>query len=399
MTTVGIICEYNPFHNGHKKQFDLIRRQFGEDTRIVCLMSGNFVQRGAPAIFDKYTRAKAAVLSGADLVLELPVTAAISSAEGFAQGAVSILSRLTIDYLCFGSESGDLPAIERTAKILNSEEFEQKLSQYNEKDLSYAAARQMALTELSANHAILSAPNDILAVEYCKALQAMNSPIRPYAVRREGSYNAEAPEKNNPSAKSLRSLETEELCAYVPNEAFEVFRAAPTYRLHFGERVVLARLRTMTDADYEALPYGNEGLWRRFMHAGREEVSLDAVIESTKTKRYAYTRICRMLLCAYLGITKDILSWSSDYVRILAADDAGTALIRMFREQGSISLINAGQVPENKAYYALECRCAELFSLLCDPKHPPKADFEATGRIFLKKCENNACNPQNLVVR
>lgn len=385
MTTVGIICEYNPFHNGHKKQFDMIRRQFGDDTRIVCLMSGNFVQRGAPAIFDKYTRAKAAVLSGADLVLELPVTAAISSAEGFAQGAVSILSRLTIDYLCFGSESGDLSAIEHTAGILNSPEFEQKLSQYNEKNVSYAAARQMALTELSGERAILSEPNDILAVEYCRALQAMNSPIRPYAIRREGSYNAECPEAENPSAKSLRALETGELIAYVPSEAFDVFRTASTYRLQFGERAVLARLRTMTDADYEALPYGNEGLWRRFMHAGREEGSVDAVIEKTKSKRYTYTRICRMLLCAYLGITKEILAWSADYVRILAADEAGTALIRSFREQGSISLINAGQVPENQAYYALECCCAELFSLLCDPKHTPKADFEANGRIFLKK--------------
>lgn len=386
MTTVGIICEYNPFHNGHKKQFDMLRRQLGEETRIVCLMSGSYVQRGEPALYDKYVRAKAAVLCGANLVLELPITSAISSAEGFAQGAVSILNQLGgVDYLCFGSENGNLPAIVRTAEVLLSPEFKAAMLEQTEKNVSYASARQKALSSLSPDSSLLSAPNDILAVEYCKALRLQKSLIRPLLVRREGSYLADHPDASNPSAMSLRALDREVLCDYVPAEAFSLYQTAPTYRMEYGERAVLARLRTMSEEDFAALPYGNEGLWRRFMHASRQAVSVKDLIERTKSKRYAYTRICRMLLCAYLGITKEQLSVQSGYVRILSADPFGTALLREFRNNDSVKLVNAGQTPENEEYYALECRCAELYSLLCEPGRQPETQPEQKGRIFLKK--------------
>ena len=386
MATVGIICEYNPFHNGHKKQLDILRRQLGDDTRIVCLMSGNFVQRGEPALFDKFVRAKAAVLCGADLVLELPVTSAISSAEGFAQGAVSVLSKLSgIDYLCFGSECGSLSAIWKTAEALICPEFRAALCEQTEKNISYAAARQIALSQISPDSALLSSPNDILAVEYCKALLQQDASIKPLLIKREGSYLAELPDHENPSAKSLRILDKKSLFAYVPEEAYTLYEAAPTYRMEYAERAVLARLRAMTEEEYAALPYGNEGLWRRFMHAGREAGCPKELIETVKSKRYPYTRISRMLLCAYLGITKEQLSVQPDYVRILAADPAGTKLLRQFREKGRILLMNAGETPKNREYYALECRCAELYSLLCEPEYMPENRSEQKGRIFLKK--------------
>lgn len=386
MTTVGVICEYNPFHNGHKKQFDLIRRQFGEDTAIVCLMSGNFVQRGEPALYDKFIRAKAAVLSGASLVLELPITSAISSAEGFAQGAVSVLSDLGgLDYLCFGSESGNLSTIRRTAQVLLSPEFAAAMHAQTDKNVSYASARQQALSTLSPDSELLSFPNDILAVEYCKALQMQSSGIEPLLIRREGSYHADVPDLLNPSAQSLRSLEKMDICPFVPAEAFELYQSSVTYRMEHAERAILSRLRTMTEEEYAALPYGNEGLWRRFMHAGREAGSIRELIERTKSKRYPYTRISRMLLCAYLGIDKKQLREQPGYVRILAADTDGTALIRDLRRNGRIMIINAGQTPDNLKYYALECRCAELFSLLCEPGEQPKPQMEQSGRIFLKK--------------
>lgn len=386
MTTVGIICEYNPFHNGHKKQFDMLRRQLGAKTRIVCLMSGGFVQRGEPALYDKYVRAQAAVLCGANLVLELPVTSAISSAEGFAQGAVSVFDQLGgVDYLCFGSESGDLPAIVHTAEALLSQEFKAALQAQTDKNVSYASARQKALSSLSPDSALLSSPNDILAVEYCKALLLQKSPIQPLIVRRDGSYLAECPDTENPSAMSLRSLNREALKDYVPAEAFSLYQKAPTYRMEYGERAVLYRLRTMNEEDFAALPYGNEGLWRRLMHASREAVSVKDLIERTKSKRYPYTRICRMLLCAYLGITKEKLSVQPDYVRVLSADPDGTALLRELKSKSSIKLVNAGKTPETEEYYALECRCAELYSLFCEPDRQIEATPEQKGRIFLKK--------------
>ena len=148
MQTVGVICEYNPFHLGHARQLGLIRRQLGQETAIVCLMSGNYVQRGEPAVYDKCVRARAAVEEGASLVLELPVTYALRSAEGFAAGGVSLLSRLGCGFLSFGCESGDGDALLRAAEASCSPEFEQALHANMQTGLSYASARQRALEAL-----------------------------------------------------------------------------------------------------------------------------------------------------------------------------------------------------------------------------------------------------------
>ena len=165
MKTVGIICEYNPFHTGHKKQIDEIRRICGEHTGIVCLMSGNYVQRGAPAIIDKSLRAKAAISCGADLVLELPVEYALSSAEGFAAGGVRILGKFC-DHLCFGAENPDAALLLRTAQALLSESFRIPLKAALEKGLSFPAARQTALEELGMDGSVLEQPNNILCLLY-----------------------------------------------------------------------------------------------------------------------------------------------------------------------------------------------------------------------------------------
>ena len=184
MKNIGIICEYNPFHNGHAKQ---LRTVHAQDGTCVCLMSGNYVQRGEPAILDKWTRAKAAVLCGADLVLELPVTYALRSAEGFAAGGVEIFDRLgCIDGLSFGSELVDINSIMSTAEVLDSTEFSEHLHDALAEGLSFPAARQQALAALGADTAALETPNSILAVEYCKALRRRNSTIVPMLLHRDG---------------------------------------------------------------------------------------------------------------------------------------------------------------------------------------------------------------------
>ena len=363
MKKVGIICEYNPLHKGHVKQFQIIRSLLGEDTAIICLMSGNFVQRGMPAIIDKSLRAKAAILCGADLILELPVTCALSSAEGFAAGGVEILGNFC-DYLCFGSESGDVKSLTDTAQALLSDHFPPLLREYLETGMSFPAARQAALEAMGLDGDLLSLPNNILAVEYCKAILSQNVPMQPLPIIREGSYHAEMPDADNPSATAVRNLMQQNLdwSAYVAPAAEDVFADAPLHTLQAGERVILGRLRTMTEAEFEALPYGSEGLWRKFMHACRSCATLEEIIAATKSKRYTRTRIDRMIMCAFLGISAETLAAPVPYTRVLAFNDTGRAVLKEAKKTGTF--LNAGESADHP-YWDLEKRCGGLYGLFC----------------------------------
>ncbi len=377
--TVGIICEYNPLHLGHRKQIARIREEFGPETAVVCAMSGNFVQRGAPAILDKTLRAKAAVSCGADLVLELPVTTALSSAEGFAAGGVKILSHMC-DSLCFGTESGTADALMQTAQALLSDRFPPLLREELDKGLSFPAARQKALEAMEGNRFCLSQPNDILGVEYCKAILSQKSAMKPFPIHRPGSYHAEIADEENPSATAVRNLM---LIAHnwrscVPRQVLPVFENAPLHTLAAGERAVLAKLRTMTDGEFEALPYGSEGLWRKLMHACRREATLEAIAAATKSKRYTRSRIDRMILCAFLGITKEILEAEVPYTRVLAFNDRGRAVLKEAKK--TALFLNAGESLEHP-YWALEQCCADLYGLFCQDG-PEAPGTERNRRVY-----------------
>ena len=380
MSTAGIICEYNPLHLGHKKQIDLLRRQLGEEGTIVCLMSGNFVQRGAPAIVDKSLRARAAILSGADLVLELPVTYALSSAEGFARGGVEILSTVC-DHLCFGAETADSDALMATAKALLSDEFPPLLRQELETGNSFPAARAAALAQMGLDASLVESPNNILAVEYCKAILATGCNMQPMPIHREGSYHDELPDPENPSATSLRRLmaEASQWESFVPTP--ELFRDAPLHTLSAGERAILMKLRTMTDSEFEALPYGSEGLWRKFMHSCRSCATLEEIIAATKSKRYTRTRIDRMVMCAFLGITKDMLEERAPYVRCLAMNHRGRSVLRQMKQH--TVCINAGENFDHP-YWELEKRCGDLYGLF-STDGPEAPGREENTRIYYQK--------------
>ena len=376
---IGIICEYNPLHIGHKKQIDRIRDTFGPETTIVCAMSGNFVQRGAPAILDKTCRAKAAVLSGADLVLELPIPTSLSSAEGFAAGGVRILSKLC-DQLCFGAETADANALMETARMLLTPEFSPLLRQELETGKSFPAARQAALQQLGIDAEILSQPNNILGVEYCKAILTQGSTMKPFPIYRQGSYHAEIADSENPSATSVRNLM---LIAHnwrscVPRQVRSVFENAPMHTIQAGERAILAKLRTMTDAQFEDLPYGSEGLWRKFMHACRQEATLEDIIAATKSKRYTRTRIDRMVMCAFLGISKAMLEMEIPYTRVLAFSDKGREILKMVKKE--TAFVNAGQRTDHP-YWLLEQRCGSLYGLF-SIQEPGAPSAETSARVF-----------------
>lgn len=381
MKQVGIIAEYNPLHLGHEKQIRKIYDICGQDTAIVCLMSGSFVQRGEPAIFDKSLRAQAAVACGASLVLEMPVTVSLSSAEGFASGSVNILSQCC-DSLCFGTETGNSDSLIKTAKALLTPAFTRELKLQLESGCSFPSSRQRALQALGCDATLLSLPNNILGVEYCKAILQQNASLTPLPIRREGDYHAADADAENPSATALRQLLTRngDWEHYVPEAAVKLFRDAPVHTLAAGERAMLGKLRTMTDGEFEALPYGSEGLWRKFMAACRKENTLEEILTATKSKRYTRTRLNRMAMCAFLGIPEAMLTFPAPYVRVLAFDDKGREILRA-RKDGFFR--NTGEVTDHP-YWALEQRCGSLYGLFCtDGTEPPLA--EKNRRISYKQ--------------
>ena len=382
MKTVGIICEYNPLHRGHVKQFERIRQLLGSETAIVCLMSGNFVQRGVPAIIDKSCRAKAAVDCGADLVLELPVTCALSSAEGFAAGGVRILGGFC-DYLCFGAETADENALMQISSALLSDDFPPLLRSYLDQGMSFPAARQAALEEMGIDGAFVTSPNNILAVEYCKAILSQGCAMKPLPIHRGGSYHEQLPDEENPSATAVRKLmlENGNWGAYVPAAAYATFAHAPLHTMEAGQRAVLGKLRTMTGEEFEALPYGSEGLWRKLMHACRSEATLDAIIAATKSKRYTRTRIDRMILCAFLGISLRDMFSPIPYTRVLAFNDRGRAILKTARQTGTF--LNAGEADPSE-YGAKERQIGDLYGLFCTAA-PEAPGVENKRRIYYRK--------------
>ncbi len=367
MKITSILCEFNPMHNGHARLLSFARENCGRDGAVVCLMSGNFVQRGHPAIYHKRHRAEAALRSGADLVLELPTPYALRSAEGFAAGAVEILGAFS-SHLCFGVESGHSDALMETANALLAPEFSHSLRQQLDRGLSFPAARQNALEDMGQNAALLADPNNILGVEYCKAILSTGTRMQPLVLHRPGSYHAETAEVQHPSATSLRKLALEggDLSAFVP---WDGCLAASIHTLEAGERAILARLRTMTDQEFEALPYGSEGLWRKFMHECRRQATLEEILTAVKSKRYTRTRLDRMAMCAFLGLTAADLTEKAPYIRVLGFTQQGRLALRKARETGDF--FNIGQ-PLEHPYAQREKTWEALYGLFAqDAPEPP----------------------------
>ena len=376
MKIVGILCEYNPLHLGHAKQISMIRKSGDADTAVVCLMSGNFVQRGYPAVFDKAVRARAALEAGADLVLELPVQYALSSAEGFAAGAVSILGKFC-DEMSFGAEHPDPEGLMATAEALLSPDFSRHLREHLDRGLSFPAARSRALADMGADETLVSSPNDILAVEYCKAILAQRSPMRPAPIRREGSYHDVSADPENPSATALRALIENDMDfrPYVPTALFD---GAAVHTLKTGERAMLTRLRTMTDAEFEALPYGSEGLWRKLMHECRQQNTLEDILTAVKSKRYTRSRLDRMVMCAFLGLTKDDLTFPAPYCRVLGFTKRGQQVLHTAKTRTPI--YNVGQRIDSPQW-TLEQRCNDLYGLFS--AHIEPAGMEPKRRVIV----------------
>lgn len=360
MTAAGIVAEYNPFHAGHAYHIAQTRRLLGEDGAIVCVMSGNWIQRGDCAIFDKWTRARAALSGGADLVLELPTVWALASAEGFARGAASILAAAgVVTHLSFGSECGGADKLRRVAACLDSEVYQAGLRRFLNEGMPFAACRQRAAEELlGADLAgLLSCPNNNLGVEYIRALNALNSGIRPITILRAGAGHDGGDHPEFPSASFLR-------------EGLRKTGGGTVASLARCERAILARLRVMTAADWEKLPDAGaaEGLPRRLERAGRECVSVDGFFSLAKTKRYAHARLRRLALWAFLGLTAADRPDAPPYLRVLGLNRRGRTLLREMKARASLPILTKPAHverlgPEARRLFALEERCTDLYGL------------------------------------
>ena len=386
---VGVICEYNPLHLGHQRQLSHMRGLAGPEGAVVCLMSGSYVQRGEPALLSKERRACAAIDCGADLVLELPLTASLSSAEGFAAAGVGWLGRLGIDILCFGCETGDAQSLMDTASQLLSPDFDRALRKALARGVSFPAARQAALEALGGSGALLLRPNDILAVEYCKAILRSGGSMHAAPLFRPGDYHGTEADPQAPSATALRALALagQDWLSYVPPAARSAFTGAAMHTLAAGERAVLGRLRTMADEEFAVLPFGSEGLWYKFMKNCRRCGSVEEILTATKSKRYTRTRLNRMLLCALLGISREALAARAPYLRVLALDRRGGALVRLARA-GGVPLVNAGAAQDGP-YAALERRGEEYYALFAQGQPEPPGRLDRS-RVYAPKEAHHA---------
>ena len=381
MQIAGMIIEYNPLHNGHLYLVEEVRARLGAETAVIGVMSGNFVQRGDFALVRKAARASAAVESGVDLVLELPLPWAVSSAERFADGGVQVLMGTgLVSHLAFGSECGDADALRRVAAVLQGEELQAALRKELEQGDSFAAARQRAVEQLTSpeDAALLASPNNILGVEYCKSLLRRNSGIVPLSVKRKGTgYHGTELEENLPSATMVRDAlrrgnEEAALSLMAPAmaDAYQEEAAegrAPVFRENC-ERAILARLRSMNEADFAALDQGKEGLYRRLYEASRKAASLAELLEQAKTKRYAYTRLQRMVLWAWLGLTPDALPETVPYLRVLAANEQGRNILARMKETAVLPILtkpaDVRRLGEDaQQLFAMEVRATDLYTL------------------------------------
>jgi len=365
MKNVGVIAEFNPFHNGHKYLFDAIREELNPDG-IVCVMSGDFVQRGYPAVTDKWARARAAVSCGADLVLELPTVFALSSAADFAYGGIKILEGLgCVSDFAFGSETADLASLEKLASLdsENSDEIKALLKE----GLSYPAA-------ISRFTGVELGSNDILGVEYLRA----NSKMTPHAIKRKGRGHVA-------TATYIRE-HMAEMEEFIPEDALYELQGSSFWDEAADKRLFdMLRYALLMKPAYEleGMMGISEGLENAFKKAIAGANSVDDIIMNTKSKRYTYARLSRALMCIALDMDKDLLAEAKQlplYARVLAFNSSGAAILKEAKQLEGIEIISNLKkaqviVSPQKNLLETDIQAADLYSILTGRNVRDFSDF------------------------
>ena len=395
MKVSGIICEYNPFHNGHHYHIQKTRENGA--THIVAIMSGNFVQRGDVALIDKFERAKVAVRSGIDLVIELPVAFALSTAETFARGAMHILNAMgCVEEVSFGSESGDISkiisAVKANIECSKSDEMKNLL----ENGFSYPSALYCLVEKNYGKQMseIFDGPNNILAIEYVKALAYLNSKISPFTITRKNAGHDEHKVFGNfASASFIRQnlLEDNDCHDLMPNEMATVVTAAMAEgriaSLSNLEKIILYKMRTISVNQIRDTPDVGQGLENK-IYASKTATSLEELMHLIKNKRYPMARIRRILLNALIGINKNDLMQPPVYGRILAINERGTDILNAAKGKSRIpfatSLSKLSEINAvTKRFAELEALSTDIYNLATKTMQTTETDYRAKIGVFI----------------
>lgn len=419
MSTVGIIAEYNPFHNGHLYQLEQAKK-ITNSKHCVVIMSGNFVQRGEPAIVNKWTRTKMALQNGADLVIELPVHFATSSAEFFSYASVKLLNDLgIIDCLCFGSEVGDIDYLYKIASVLCHEPdtFKNELNKYLNEGCSFATARSQALINyLTTNNvidipkqailSIIKSPNNILGIEYLKALIKLNSTIKPYTIKRSGSsYHDQAMNISLSSATSIRkflrsnSNDLIKLANCMPRSSYNLLvesindKLAPVYINDYS--LIINYILKSSINDLQKYVDVNEGIENRFIKAITSYKTINEIINYSKTKRYPISKIQRTLIHILLKISKDdfstfINNGYSQYIKVLGFKKESQILLKSIKEKSNLPIIsNVKDSMKTLTQLQLsmlkdEIRCSDIYNIALGNKFSTVAKNDYTTGVIIQ---------------
>lgn len=403
MKITAIISEYNPFHNGHKYLIDKARENGA--THIAAIMGGNFLQRGECSVTDKYARAVAAVKCGVDLVIELPVIYAVASAESFARGAAETLDKCgCIDNLCFGSECGDITQLISAAEVTDSPQLLSICRKYTKLGYSHPRAMQAAADELAPDKnmqtaaRLLSHPNNILGIEYIRALQSLNSGIIPQTFERIGvEHNSDLINGAFASASKIREMilnGQDAFFDYMPSAACEIIKSQIDKSLcpaviSNSDGAVLSVLRRMSAEELRNLPDVTEGLENRLYKAIKDSISVEEIISNVKCKRYTYTRLSRIILCAYLGIDKQISCSAPQYIRPLAFNDKGKDILRRMKATAKLPVIMSLRKDKEKLsdtgklMLQKDITASDLYRLFTPKVYPCASDYyNGVIRVF-----------------
>lgn len=375
MKVAGIIAEFNPFHNGHKLLVQKARE--AGYTHVVAVMSGNFVQRGEPAVFHHSVRARAALENGVDLVLQLPCVYAMSGAQSFARAGAEILNGMgCVDSLVFGSECGNADLLSKTAETVYGEDIKLLLSSELEKGISFASARENALRKINSEYAdVIQSPNNILGVEYIAALKKLGSKINPVTFERIGAaHDSDETEGNIAGASLIREFirNSEEWKKLVPDNATELYNSSDIADMSRMKSAVLYKLRTVSAQELAKSPDISEGIENRILSAAKQARSLDELYSIAKTKRYSHARIRRIIWNCILGVTADDLKMPVPYIRITGFNNKGAELIRHAKNTAVLPLISKSadflHLDERaQRVFFLECTAGDIYSL-CNEK-------------------------------
>ncbi len=386
LSVTGIIAEFNPLHTGH----ELLLKKAKEQGTAVAVISGNFVQRGDLAITEKRIRARAALLSGADLVLEMPVPYSMSTAQNFALGGVTALKAVGCDTLLFGSESGDIAELKAACGILKTKEYSQRLNAYLNTGITFAAAREKAACDLGLKEGILSGANNNLAIEYITAAENIGADFRFQTLKRQGASHDSAEASGGYASASLlreRILAGDrEFCKdYIPEKVFPFFTPENTADIRRIENAVLAVLRTRTPYELKNLPDISEGIENKLFSEIKVAISLEDLYNRIKVKRYTLARIRRLVLSAFIGLDGTFFMKPPPYVRVLGFNERGMALLKERASSSDIPVVT--RVSEIKSLTApalklfeTESMATDLFSLAL-PK-PAPCGLEYTAKII-----------------